>query len=489
MGENAYGARIMPDIEYDPVTSPEDEEDQRRKVYAYPPVSPPSSAGDSAPPLPSPQSLAIHPQYANIPDVIGGTKGGELGSSPPPRLAPQPMPRPQWKDYAPAESHGWGKLGHFAASLNPMTNRFFNQMPEQKAERNFNAATSDYDTNFNQNLATQKEGREQSAENAREEAAKQPKPKEEEWSVVPGMQGPNGEPVQQEKTSGLMRFSKDVSGVKPIKPPTEAHQNDFEQFYSDFLKDGNLPDSAHNRLMARKQFAQAGQAPQQPQRALMMVPQPDGSQKAVEVMPGMTVAGNAARPGEAASANRKDIAAHDKAYVQPAEAVEKSYQMMNNAFQEEEAARKAGKDLPTGAQSMVALSTHLSTTFGNVKGARITKDMIQEHLGARSIPDSALVAVQKLTNGDVLSPDQWKAFHDLISQSRKITWQQAAKEADRKHIPNDFLPQDLQNISHEPGQAGTKDLGAAPQGASEGRTGTMPDGTKVIVKGGRLVAQ
>ena len=102
--------------------------------------------------------------------------------------------------------------------------------------------------------------------------------------------------------------------------------------------------------------------------------------------------------------NEKAINAHDKAYVQPAEQVEKSYQMMNQAYNEYQGAAAQGKDLPTGAQSMVALSTHLATTFGNVKGSRITKDMIQEHLGARSISDAASVAIQKLTNGDVLSP-------------------------------------------------------------------------------------
>lgn len=143
------------------------------------------------------------------------------------------------------------------------------------------------------------------------------------------------------------------------------------------------------------------------------------------------------------AANRKDIAAHDKAYVQPAEAVEKSYQMMDNAFREYEDARAQGKQLPTGAQSMLALSTHLQTTFGNVKGARVTKDMIHEHLGARSISDDARAAIQKLQDGDVLSPAQWKAFHDLIGESRKLSWQTAVKEAERKKIPVDFLPPDL----------------------------------------------
>jgi hypothetical protein len=141
----------------------------------------------------------------------------------------------------------------------------------------------------------------------------------------------------------------------------------------------------------------------------------------------------------------KAIVAHDKAYVQPANAVEKSYQMMDSAYKEYEAARKQGKELPTGAQSMLALSTHLSTTFGNVKGARISKDMIEHHLGARGVGDKAQVAIQKLTNGDVLSPDQWDAFHGLIKESRKLSWDTATKEAERKKIPIDFLPPDLKN--------------------------------------------
>lgn len=154
--------------------------------------------------------------------------------------------------------------------------------------------------------------------------------------------------------------------------------------------------------------------------------------------------------------DERRINEHDKAYVQPAEAVEKSYEMMDNAYKEYKDAEAHGQKLPTGAQSMVALSTHLSTTFGNVKGARITKDMIQEHLGARSVSDAALTAIQRFTNGDVLSPDQWDAFHDLIKQSRQLSWQTAVKEAQRKKIPVDFLPDDLQGL------AGGAGGGAAP---------------------------
>lgn len=119
---------------------------------------------------------------------------------------------------------------------------------------------------------------------------------------------------------------------------------------------------------------------------------------------------------------------------------EKSWQMAESAYDEYKA---AGGKLPTGAQSMLLLSQHLSTTFGNVKGSRVTRDMIQEHLHARSVSDSALVAVQKLTNGDQLSPAQWNAFTDLISQSRTFGYQAAIDQARAlgigKTIPS-FLP-------------------------------------------------
>jgi hypothetical protein len=154
------------------------------------------------------------------------------------------------------------------------------------------------------------------------------------------------------------------------------------------------------------------------------------------------------------TASRKDIARHDSDYVKPAEATETSYEKMQHAFDEFEVARSQGKELPTGAQSMLALSTHLATTFGGVKGSRITKDMIQEHLGARGVTDRALVAIQRLTNGDVLSPDQWAAFHELISSTRDIAWQTAVREADRKHIPTDFLPDGLTAVKVEGHKAG-----------------------------------
>lgn len=148
-----------------------------------------------------------------------------------------------------------------------------------------------------------------------------------------------------------------------------------------------------------------------------------------------------------ATATTKAIATHNKAFVDPADQTEGSYQLANNVYNQYKSLQKKGKDFPTGAQSMLMLSQHLATTFGNVKGARVTKDMIQEHLGARSVSDSGLAALQRITNGDRLSPGQWDAFHDLISESRREKWTMAVKEAKRASVPIDFLPPDLETLA------------------------------------------
>ena len=199
------------------------------------------------------------------------------------------------------------------------------------------------------------------------------------------------------------------------KPPAE--QVEMEGYTKDYLGSKNLPDTATNRLLARQQYFKDKQ--------------PFGAQK-------IQIEQQRADTAETA-AGRKDTDFIDKTYVKPANDTEKSYQMFQNAYNNR-------NDAKTGAESMLALSTHLATTFGNVKGSRITKDMIQEHLGARGVGDKALVAVQSLVNGDRLSPDQWDAFKGLISESRNLSWQTVQKEAKRRGVDvSGSLPDDIKN--------------------------------------------
>ena len=161
----------------------------------------------------------------------------------------------------------------------------------------------------------------------------------------------------------------------------------------------------------------------------------------------------------------KNLLYHDKNYVQPALQAEQSYNLANNAYNDYTAAAAKGQTLPTGAQSMLMLSQHLANTFGTVKGARVTKDMIQEHLGARNITDDMQVAINKLVNGDQLSSNQWGAFHRLIGQARTEKWRTAASEGARLGIPQNYLPTDLAPTLG-------KIAGAAPVTAAPAATGT-----------------
>lgn len=144
----------------------------------------------------------------------------------------------------------------------------------------------------------------------------------------------------------------------------------------------------------------------------------------------------------------------DQQYVKPANDAEKSWMLADKAYQEYKSAKAQGKMLDSGAQSMQMLSQHIQTTFGQVKGARVTKDLIEKHLGARGVTDSAVVAVQKLINGDALSGSQWEAFHDMIKNVRHVNWETTVREARRKRVPIDFLPDDLRDMAAPEGATG-----------------------------------
>jgi hypothetical protein len=80
--------------------------------------------------------------------------------------------------------------------------------------------------------------------------------------------------------------------VAPLEGATlneRAKEDDFEQYYDKYLKDNKFPDTAHNRELARARYAAAGELPQRPPQQLLMVPQPDGSQKVMVARPGMAI--------------------------------------------------------------------------------------------------------------------------------------------------------------------------------------------------------
>lgn len=65
---------------------------------------------------------------------------------------------------------------------------------------------------------------------------------------------------------------------------------------------------------------------------------------------------------------------------------------------------------PSGPDDMVLLSLHMSMTFGDVKGARMGRDLIEAHMRTRSLPDSMQVLANKVLNGERLSENQRRQF-------------------------------------------------------------------------------
>lgn len=107
-----------------------------------------------------------------------------------------------------------------------------------------------------------------------------PKPKEEEWSVVPNMVGPNGQLVQQEKNSGQIRFAPGLSGVGPTK--AEKPDTPEQQFYD------SPEEKSKTQTQKTQDWAKASQRPEQPQKPQQqLVIGPDG--KVIELHPGDTI--------------------------------------------------------------------------------------------------------------------------------------------------------------------------------------------------------
>lgn len=106
--------------------------------------------------------------------------------------------------------------------------------PKVAAQQAFQNDTNTYDKAMNRGVQAQAANREERNteseiryRDAQTAQLGQPKPKEEEWSIVPGVQGPNGEAVQQEKNSGQVRVSP-LPGVVPKSPqekPDTANQD------------------------------------------------------------------------------------------------------------------------------------------------------------------------------------------------------------------------------------------------------------------------
>jgi hypothetical protein len=165
-------------------TSYDDDELDPTKWGGFAPVSAPAYVPPGAPAVASPATGPISADpatdagpYASVaaPPAMGSTSDLENRAGRSKAYAPveprsdTPAPAaPSWKDYAPAEKHGWGKFGSIMASLNPVSNEIVNNRPLENAERNYKNATGEFDTKQTGALKQQQEAREEQAQQSTE---------------------------------------------------------------------------------------------------------------------------------------------------------------------------------------------------------------------------------------------------------------------------------------------------------------------------------
>jgi hypothetical protein len=271
----------MGDSDYAPAISAADEDEQRRYLLAADPAkfaagySGPGTAAP-APAAPGPDTSA--PPYAPVEPL--GARSGEPSLAVTPVMPSMAGPsseafrtrtRAQESlDYppvgiavsghrpTPAESrlneltakgappveplHGWKKALDIVGQIaRPDIEQRIRYAPQHRYAANLAAAQSDLSAETTAETEPFKvqeaanTAREKGAKASQEEAkAEQERnaienPKES-WKVVPGVAGPNGALLQEEATSGQLRWAPGITGAGPVKPPADTATQNKETF-------------------------------------------------------------------------------------------------------------------------------------------------------------------------------------------------------------------------------------------------------------------
>lgn len=82
-----------------------------------------------------------------------------------------------------------------------------------------------------------------------------------------------------------------------------------------------------------------------------------------------------------------------------------------------------------GPESMQFVANHIAMTFGSVKGARIGRDIIEQHVKARDLDQSTEAAAQRVLAGGVITYTQAQQMMETAKINRRQAWQQAQDAA------------------------------------------------------------
>ena len=158
------------------------------------------------------------------------------------------------------------------------------------------------------------------------------------------------------------------------------------------------------------------------------------------------------------------------------------------------------------ADALVAPELLSIMSGGQGSGLRMNEAEISRIVGGRSAWENLKAQMQHWStdpnSARSITPEQDKQIRALVSavQTKIAAKMQAIEAADdalldaediksQRKITADLRKQLDAIDAAQAGGGGGKDLGPAPDGKAEGSTGTLPDGTKVVVKGGRLISQ
>jgi hypothetical protein len=453
----------MPDIDYDPVEAPDDEEERRRQGE-YPPASPartfdvgaqPASAPPSAPGPSSDASMAVA-----APGAIA--KRSDFPAMPAPVAPAVTQPRPQWSDYAPAEPHGWAKFGHTMAAFNPITNKVFNEMPEKKAQEKYKNDTAEYEAPIND---AQKEALTDETK-ARAEALKNPQPKEgltpEETTLHDLMTGENGAPRQNPQTGKPYTYMEAYQAIKQAAiegKPAQAPHITYDQGIPVSVTDGKKTYDIND--------------PKLPPDLKPLVDSANRahSQHSQETIDQQARASAAADERQRKGFDEKNTEASNKRFETALDA-DTRLSRMEASY---------AKGLKGDQQAMLALLTdHIGMTLGMQKGARITKDILNE--ATQSQPWLAKIGSKfddrGYLSGVTLGPDQMKQMLDLGYEARDRAVQ-GAHDAATMYGVNP--PKGAETVF------GKRKIGDKPALQQSNQGGGAQEGEKPVYHQGKLV--
>lgn len=316
---------------------------------------------------------------------------------------------------APKKPGVMGRIGHVLAKMGNIAGDVFAPaamaaIPGTDLNKTL-AANRAAKQKLTQEEATSKEnleGAQADEAKARADALRHPpeKTEDEEWSTVPNITGPNGEPIQQEKHSGQMRYG-DVTS-KPLKTPGSTSEQNKEAFQGVISKidAAGLPtgpkdiDKSLDAAMKRGIISGAEHATAKAYQSANPTP---GTNLTVHI-----AGAQQAQGFQHTEAQEKDTY---KRY-ETAQDAEQRLSRMEASYQ---------KALKGDQQAMLALLTdHIGMTLGLQKGARITKDILNE--ATASMPWLEKIESKfdsrGYLSGVTLGPDQMAQMLDLGYEAR-----------------------------------------------------------------------